>query len=69
MGGGGERRLQKVAKDRTANADEKSALEKLVPELDAGKAARQVDLSKEELEQIKGLGLLSAKPIIYAACT
>ena len=69
MGGGGERRLQKVAKDRTANADEKSALEKLVPELDAGKAARQVDLSKEELEQIKGLGLLSAKPIIRAACT
>jgi len=62
-----ERRLQKVSKDRNASPDEKSALEKLQPALDEGKAARQVELSKEEVEEVKGLGLLSAKPIIYAA--
>merc|ERR1719247_2699083 len=48
-----DRRKMKVDKERgNANPDEKSALEKL---------------TKEELESVKGLGLLSAKPIIYAA--
>merc|ERR1719238_803499 len=62
-----EKRLQKVSKDRNASPDEKSALEKLAPALDEGKAARLIELTKEETDSIKGLGLLSAKPIIYAA--
>jgi GTP-binding protein YchF len=63
-----DRRKMKVDKERgNANPDEKSALEKLSEALDAGTAARQVELTKEELESVKGLGLLSAKPIIYAA--
>merc|ERR1711865_770202 len=47
--------------------EEKSAIAKLIAGFDEGKAARQLDLSDEELESVKGLGLLSAKPIIYAA--
>jgi len=62
-----DRRNAKVSKDRAANADEKSALAKLSEALDAGQAARQVELSEQEQESVKGLGLLSAKPIIYAA--
>merc|ERR1719353_76926 len=46
-----DRRKMKVDKERgNANPDEKSALEKLSEALDAGTAARQVELTKEELE-------------------
>jgi len=62
-----DRRQQKLGKDKSATEEEKSAIAKLVAAFDEGKAARQVDLSEEELESVKGLGLLSAKPIIYAA--
>jgi hypothetical protein len=35
--------------------------------LNEGKPARQVSLTEEEAESVKGLGLLTAKPVIYAA--
>ena len=59
--------LTLTGKDKSASEEEKSAIAKLIAGFDEGKAARQVDLSEEELESVKGLGLLSAKPIIYAA--
>jgi len=62
-----DKRAQKLGKDKSASEEEKSAIAKLIAGFDEGKAARQVDLSEEELESVKGLGLLSAKPIIYAA--
>ena len=48
-------------------AEECGALEKLAETLDSGAPARQVDLSEDEWKRVQGLGLLSAKPIIYAA--
>jgi GTP-binding protein YchF len=62
-----EKRLEKVAKDRKADPNEKSALEKVKETLELGKAARTCDLSDEELFAIKSLMLLTIKPIIYAA--
>merc|ERR1719247_1783184 len=62
-----DRRAEKLKKDKAATAEEKSAIAKLQAAFDEGKAARQVDLSDEERDAVKGLGLLSAKPIIYAA--
>ena len=34
--------------------------------LDAGTPARKAELSAEEWAAVRGLGLLSAKPVIYA---
>ena len=66
-----ERRLTKVKKDakgpRPPAPEEVSALEKLAPLLDEGTPARKADLSADELKAVKPLGLLSAKPVIYAA--
>jgi len=66
-----EKRLSKVAKESRGpsnnDPDEKSALEKLNAVLDEGKPARSIDLSEEEFEAVRGLGLLSMKPIVYAA--
>jgi len=66
-----ERRLERVRKDakgkKEGAAEEMATLEKLVPLLDEGKPARQADLSPEEWRSVSGLGLLSAKPVIYAA--
>jgi len=42
-------------------------LEKLSATLNEGKSVRQLSLTEEEAETIKGLGLLTSKPIIYAA--
>ena len=42
-------------------------LEALVPLLDAGTPARKAELDDEQWGRVKGLGLLSAKPVIYAA--
>lgn len=42
-----------------------SALTKLKNALDAGKAARTVELSDEEGDAVKDLNLLTAKPILY----
>ena len=45
---------------------EDAALERIQVELEAGGAARNVVLSDEEAPLLKPLGLLTAKPIIYA---
>ncbi len=60
-------RARKTARTSKEAQIEVLALEKLLIDLNAGKPARQVDLSAEESESIKGLGLLTRKPMIYAA--
>ena len=45
---------------------EDAALERIQAVLENGGAARSVDLNDEEAVMIKSLGLLTAKPIIYA---
>lgn len=60
-------RARKTARTSKEAQLEVAALEKLLTALNAGQAARQVELSDEESESIKGLGLLTRKPMIYAA--
>ena len=60
-------RARKTARTSKEAQIEVTALEKLLTELSAGQAARQVELSEEESESVKGLGLLTRKPMIYAA--
>ncbi|MEB3288629.1 MAG: redox-regulated ATPase YchF [Leptolyngbya sp.] len=64
-----ERRVDRVRKlaraDKEAQA-ELAILEKILPVLNEGKAARQVDLDEEAEAIIKPLGLLTRKPVIYA---
>src|SRR2546422_8098691 len=66
-----ERRLEKTRK--TARAGYKDAqaelvvLERVVAELDAGRGAREAGESEEAVKLLRQLGLLTAKPILYAA--
>jgi hypothetical protein len=65
-----ERRIDRTRKQARTSKDaqaELGALEKLLTVLNEGKAARQVPLSEEEEALIKPLGLLTRKPVIYAA--
>jgi len=65
-----ERKIDRTRKMACTSKEaqiELSALEKLSVVLNEGKPARQVTLTEEEVESIKGLGLLTYKPIIYAA--
>jgi GTP-binding protein YchF len=63
-----EQRLQRIKKDRkTDSAVEQTALQKVLEVLEANKPARQADLDADEEFAIKSLGLLTRKPIIYAA--
>jgi len=66
-----EKRLERVRKDtkgkKEGAAEELAALEVLVPILDSGAPARDADLGDDGWEAVRGLGLLSAKPVIYAA--
>jgi hypothetical protein len=65
-----DRRIDRTRKQARTNKDaqiELAALEKLSAALNEGKAARQVSLTEEEAESVKGLGLLTAKPVIYGA--
>jgi len=65
-----ERRIDRVKKQARANKEaqaELAVLEKLLPVLNEGKTARQAPLSEEEEAVIKPLGLLTRKPVIYAA--
>lgn len=60
-------RLKKQARGNNKDAvTEAEILERILPILNEGKAVRQANLTLEELELIKPLGLLTAKPIIYA---
>jgi len=66
-----ERRLEKARK--TARAGDKDAqtelavLERVVAELNAGRGAREAGESDEAIRFLRQLGLLTAKPILYAA--
>jgi ribosome-binding ATPase len=65
-----ERRIDRTRKQARTSKDaqfEVTILEKLAVALNEGKSVRQVSLTEEESEIIKGLGLLTNKPIIYAA--
>lgn len=64
-----EKRLKrvKVSRGKEGEPSEVSALEKLLPALNDGLAARAVDLDDDEKEAVKGLGLLTMKPVIFAA--
>ncbi|GAB4368303.1 MAG: redox-regulated ATPase YchF [Elainellaceae cyanobacterium] len=65
-----ERRIDRVRKQARANKEAQAelvVLEKISAVLNEGKTARQVDLSEEEATLVKTLGLLTLKPIIYAA--
>jgi len=65
-----EKRIDRARKQARGNKElqiEVDALEKLLPVLNQGQPARSVDLTDDEDLAIKPLGLLTRKPIIYAA--
>jgi hypothetical protein len=65
-----ERRIDRTRKQAKNNKEaqiELKALENLSAALNEGKPVRQVTLTEEEAESIKALGLLTGKPVIYAA--
>lgn len=62
-----DKRLQKCKKDKKTEPQELSALEKLLVGLEDGKPARLVELTDEEEKAVRSLGLLTRKPVIYAA--
>ncbi|MEQ8381881.1 MAG: redox-regulated ATPase YchF [Coleofasciculus sp. A1-SPW-01] len=65
-----ERRMERTRKQARTSKEaqlELEALEKLSAGLNEGKSARNISLTEDEAEVVKPLGLLSAKPIIYAA--
>jgi ribosome-binding ATPase len=65
-----ERRIERTRKQARTSKEgqlELALLEKLAATLNEGKSVRQMSLTEEETEIIKGLELLTGKPIIYAA--
>jgi GTP-binding protein YchF len=65
-----ERRIERVKKQAKTSKEaqvELVVLEKIFVALNEGKAARYISLTEEEELLIKPLGLLTRKPIIYAA--
>ena len=60
-------RARKEAKTSKIAVHEVSALEKIVPVLQEGGAARSVKLTEDEALAVKPLGLMTLKPVIYAA--
>ena len=65
-----EKRLDRARKDSKFKKEaliEVSALEKIVPVLQDGGSARSVKLTEDEALSVKALGLMTAKPVIYAA--
>jgi GTP-binding protein YchF len=62
-----EKRLEKAMKDKKADPAELSGLNKANEALLLGKPARAAGLTEDEAEAIKGLMLLTMKPVIYAA--
>jgi hypothetical protein len=63
------KRLDKTGREAKGGNKEmialKSLLEKLKAQLEAGKAVRELELTDGERKEIKNLGLLTVKPIIY----
>jgi GTP-binding protein YchF len=65
-----ERRLERARKELRTKPEvqiEIDALEKILPKLDDGQGARAARLTDEERLAVKGLGLITLKPVIYAA--
>lgn len=65
-----ERRIDRIRKQARANKEaqaELEVLERILPVLNEGQTARQVEITAEEEIFIKPLGLLTRKPVIYAA--
>ena len=65
-----ERRLERARKEARTKKEaqvEVEALEKILPALQEGFAARTISLTEDEEKSIKNLGLLTKKPIIFAA--
>jgi len=64
-----QKRLERVERDAKGGDKEliieRDALKKIVPVLQAGKAARTVELTEKEVLAAKGLHLLTMKPILY----
>ncbi|WP_129045550.1 redox-regulated ATPase YchF [Companilactobacillus metriopterae] len=61
-------RVEKAARSKDkAAVEEFEVLKKIKPVLEEGKPARSIDFSKEEMPLVKGLFLLTAKPILYVA--
>ncbi|MFM6357989.1 MAG: redox-regulated ATPase YchF [Planktothrix sp.] len=64
-----ERRIDRARKQARTSKEaqlEVTALEKIAVLLNEGKPARQAILTEEEIEAVKGLGLVTQKPVIYA---
>jgi GTP-binding protein YchF len=66
-----ERRLERLAKaarsgDKT-HVTEQELLDRVSLEINAGRGARDAVASPEELQILRQLGILTAKPILYAA--
>lgn len=64
-----EKRIDRALKQARTSKEaqlEVTALEKISVLLNEGKPARQAVLTEEELEAVKGLGLVTQKPVIYA---
>jgi len=65
-----EKRLDKVSREAKSGNKEmiilKTLLEKLKIQLEAGRAARELEFTDDEKKEVKNLGLLTIKPIIYA---
>ncbi|MGP1382179.1 MAG: redox-regulated ATPase YchF [Thainema sp.] len=65
-----EKRIERARKQARTDKNiqaEVEAIEKILPVLNEGQPARLVELTEEEELLIKPLGLLTRKPIIYAA--
>ena len=64
-----EKRLAKVSREAKSGNKEaialKNLLEKLKIQLEAGQAVRELKLTDDEKKEVKILGLLTIKPIIY----
>ncbi|OQB06251.1 MAG: Ribosome-binding ATPase YchF [bacterium ADurb.Bin212] len=66
-----EKRLFGVEKEMKTGSKESAlvhkALQKIKDILHQGKNAREADLNEEELKEVKGLSLLTMKPVLYIA--
>ena len=61
-------RVAKIAKTKDKEAvAELAVLEKIKPVLEDGKSARTIEFSDDELLIVKGLFLLTTKPVLYVA--
>ena len=68
--GQADKRIERARKDAKQKKEaqlEADVLERVINHLNDGKSVRSMNLEEEELDAIKHLGFLTAKPVIYAA--